>query len=363
VNGSESDDTPRARAGRILDVLPASPVLVGGLCLLLTALVDLIVTHEHGISGDEPFYIAIARHPGAAHNFPYAYRLAVPWLVHVLPLPEVASFTLIGLVCVGVASGALHQLLREFHITPWLATGLVVGFALSPTLWVVIVRHFRSIDPASMLVMVLGTLFIVRHQRRALLVTLLIGAAVRESTLFLIPFAYAVWAERPIDAAALRDVLYACLVPAVLYIIIRSQVHIVDEQFIPGYRGPFLNARIDLIKAAPAGIELRRLAYTYGPLWLVAPLALTRSRFARSGLVLVLLCVAAMSYAYDWGRIIFLAAPVFYVAAGQVLGGRRTLALVVVATLLAVDLGYGAYLQVDGVRHGLDNSVSPVPVR
>jgi len=65
-----------------------------------------------------------------------------------------------------------------------------------------------------------------------------------------------------------------------------------------------------------------------------------------------------MTYAYDWGRIIFLAAPVFYVASGHVLRGRRRLAVAVVALLLAVDIGYGIYLQAYGVKHGLDTTVS-----
>lgn len=338
------------------------PVLVGGLCLALTGLVALVVKHERGITGDEPFYVAMARHPSGPHNFPYAYRVLVPWLVHVLPFSEVVSFTLIGLICVGAASGALFALLRHFEIDDRLATGLVVGFALSPVLWVVIIRHFRSIDPASVLVMVLGTLFIVRRQRLALLITLTLGTAVRESTLFLIPLAYAVWAQRPVDRDALRDLAATCVLPAIVYVVLRTQIDAVGKQYIAGYSGPFFAARIDLIKHAQFGVELRRLAYTYGPVWLIAPFALRGMRFAREGLVLVLLCAASMTYAYDWGRIIFLAAPVFYVAAAYALRNRRWLAIATVVALLTVDVGYGVYLQVHGVQYGLDTSVSNVPV-
>lgn len=192
--------------------------------------------------------------------------------------------------------------------------------------------------------------------------TLAIGTAVHESTLFLVPFAYVVWARHPIDLEALRDLAYTCLLPAVLYVVIRTQIHAVGKQYIPGYSGSFITARINLVKHAQLGVELRRLAYTYGPLWLVAPFALRSSRFARCGLVLVVLCVASMTYAYDWGRIIFLAAPVFYVAAAQVLEHRRRAAIATVIVLLAVDIGYGVYLQVHGVQYGLDNSVSHIPI-
>jgi hypothetical protein len=353
------DSTTRLRASaRALPRVPPA-VRVGALCLALVALVSALIRHEHGLSGDEPFYEAMARHPGGPHNFPYAYRVAVPWLVHVLPFSHVVSFTALAWLGIAAAAGALYVLLMQFDVEPRLAAALCVGFALSPTLLVVLVRNGRSIDPASILVMVLGCLFIVRRQRAALAVTLLLGTAVRESTLFLIPFTYAVWAERPLDARALRDTALTAAAPVVAYLVIRTQVDAVGRRYEPGYNGPFFDARFDLIGQAfhAWSIELRRLAYTYGPLWLVAPFALLSLRFARRGLVLVALCVASMTYAYDWGRIIFLAAPVFYVASGWVLRDRRRLALATVIALLAVDIGYGVYLQAYGVQHGLDNSV------
>jgi hypothetical protein len=104
-------------------------------------------------------------------------------------------------------------------------------------------------------------------------------------------------------------------------------------------------------------VEPRRLAYTYGPLWLVAPLALRTSSFAPRGLVLVGLCVASMTFAFDWGRIIFLAAPVFFVATALTLRGRRRLALATVIALFALELGYAICMQAYGVQHGIDTSV------
>lgn len=341
-------------------------VLVGLLCLVLIGIVDLVMAHERGITGDEPFYEAMASHPSGPHNFPYAYRVGVPWLVHALPFSHVISWTLIGLLAVAVSSAALYELLRELRIADALSVGLVVGFALSPSLLVVVARHFRSIDPASVLVMILGVLFIVRRQRLALLITLTVGIAVRESSLFLVPFAYAFWARSPFDREALRDVVLTCLLPVAAYLLIRTSVDAVGKQYIPGYSGPLLKARLDFIRSAFSGdaprVELRRLAVVYGPLWVVAPLALRDSRLARRGLVLVILCVAAMTYAYDWGRIIFLAAPVFFAAAGHALTGHRRAAIAVIVLLLALDLGYAIYLQDYGISHGLDQTSQHIPV-
>jgi hypothetical protein len=343
------------------------PLGVGLLCLAVVALADALLRHESGISGDESFYERIASHPSGPHNFPYAYRVAVPWLVHVLPFSHTVSWTLLAWLAIAASGAAMYALLREFEIEWRLATALCVGFVLSPTLLVVLLRHGRSIDPASVLVMTLGTLFIVRRQRAALAATLFVGVAVRESSLFLIPFAYAVWAEQLLDRRALRDVALVSALPLIVYVVLRTSIDAVGRQYIPGYTGPFFRERWDILRQALSGhtlvVELRRLANTYGPLWLVAPFALRTSTFARRGLVLVALCVASMTFAFDWGRIIFLAAPVFFVASALVLVGRRRLALATVIALFALDIGYGIYMQAYGVQHGLDTTVSRrVPV-
>jgi hypothetical protein len=340
---------------------------VGLLCLAIVALIGALIRHETRLSGDEPFYERMASHPGGPHNYPYAYRIGVPWLVHILPFSHSVSFTLVAWVAIAAAAAALYALLEQFDVEPWVAVGLAIGFALSPTLLVVLARHGRSVDPASILVMVLGCLFIVRRQRAALLVTMLIGVPVRESTLFLIPLAYAVWADRPLDLEALRDTALTAVLPVIAFVVLHTSIDAVGRQYQVGYSHSFLGAPGEILRQEFRSqflpVELRRLAYTYGPLWLVAPFALRDLSFARRGLVLVALCFASMLLATDWGRIIFLAAPVFYVAAGHFVRGRSRLALATVIALLAVDVGYGIYLQVYGVAHGLDTSISrPVPV-
>jgi len=345
--------------------LPAA-LRVGMICLAAVIVADLLIRHEHGVSGDEPFYERMASHPGGPHNFPYAYRFGIPWLVHVLPFSHLTSFTLISWLAIAISGAALYALLGEFEIADRLSIPLVIGFILSPPLLVVLIRHGRSIDPASILVMTLGTLFIVRRQKLALLVTVLLGTTVRESSLFLIPFAYAVWARSPFDREALRDTVLLAVAPLIAYVVIRTSVSAAGRIYIPGYNGPFLTERWDIIRTAFSSgtlpVELRRLALSYGPIWIAAPFALRDLPFARRGLVLVFLCAAAMTFAFDWGRIIFLAAPVFYVAAAWVVRDRRRWALALVIGLFALDLGYAIYMQAYGVSHGIDSSISGVPV-
>ena len=342
---------------------PSATVLVGLLCLAVAGLVDALIRHEAGATGDEPFYIRMATHPGGPHSFPYAYRVAVPWLIHVLPFSEIVSFQGLALLLIGASGAAMYALLREFDITPWLAAALAVGLAVSPNLLVVLIRHGRSIDPASTLVMILGALFIVRRERLALAVTILVGAAVKETSLLLIPFAYAVWARTPVDREALRDTALVAVAPIAGYLALREAIDAVGSQYTPGFRGPFLTARLHVLRQVLTGVELRRLAYAYGPLWLVAPFALKDLSFARRGLVLVGLCVAAMAVSFDAGRIIFTAVAVFYVAAAGAVRHRRRLAVATVVALFALDIGYAIYMQAYGVQHGVDSTpASPIRV-
>jgi hypothetical protein len=305
----------------------------------------------------------MATHPGATHSFPYADRIAVPWLVHALPFSQVISFQLLALLGIAASGAAMFVLMRDFDIPAQLAGALAVGFAVSPTLLVALLRHGRNIDPATSLVMILGCLFIVRRQRLALALTMLIGVAVKETTLFLIPFAYAVWAERLVDREALRDATLVAVAPIAGYIALRLGIPAAGTTYTPDYTGSFVHVRFEIFRHAVSGVELRRAAYTYGPLWLVAPLALRRHQFARRALVLVAVCVIAMTVSWDAQRVIFLAAPVFYVAAALAVKHRRRLALATVIALFAVNAAYAGYMQVHGTVHGLDATPSSaIPV-
>ena len=340
-----------------------SAAAVGALCTTVAAVVNVVLVHQVGVSGDEPYYARIANHPPGPHNFPYAFRIGLPYLVHVLPFSQSFSWELLALLAAGVAGGALFALMGEFEIDQRLAVWLAIGFVISPPLLVVFLRNGIEVDSAAIMVITLGCLLIVRRQLVALAITLLVGTTIHEACLFLIPFAYAVWADRLIDGRAFRDLALVAIGPVLVYIYLRSSIVAVGERYQPGYYGPFSTERIDVLRDALRGggwkTELRRMAIVYGPLWIAAPFALPKLRFARRGLVLVALCLGSMTFALDWGRMIFFAAPVIYVAAAYVLQNRRRLALLAVVGLLAVDLGYAGYMQFHGVKHGLDSTAPP----
>jgi hypothetical protein len=206
----------------------------------------------------------------------------------------------------------------------------------------------------------------VRREKRWLAVTLLLGAVTREAVLFVVPLTYALWATRPLDRRAAGATLAAALPALVAYAVIRLGIHTVGEAQVPGYNGSLLGERVTVVKdgLASAFQELRRMFTIYGPLWLVAPLALRDMPFARRGLVLVALSAAAMTFALDWGRMILLAAPVFYPAGAHVLGKRPRWQVPVMLGMLVLALAYAVYMHVSGVQTGIvENPAPPYPVQ
>ncbi|MDX6689451.1 MAG: hypothetical protein QOG15_908 [Solirubrobacteraceae bacterium] len=328
-------------------------------------LLDALVRDATTPRGDELIYERMADHPGEPHTFVFAYRIAVPWLVHVLPMSHTLSFGLIAWLCSGAAGGVLFLLLEQFGI-PWrISIPLAFFLVLSPPLLVASLRQGRSPDPLTALVMVSGALFIVRGQPRALAATMLVGALNRESALFLAPLAYAVWARELFDRDALVRTLAIAAPAVVAFVALRLAIPTVGREMVPGYGGGIIGGRLDVLSDAGGGLGLqaRRLASIYGPLWLLAPLALARFQFARRALVLAVLCAIAMTFALDWGRIAFIAAPAVYAAAAWTLQQRPRLLLPTLAACVALVVGYAGYMQHTGVDNIINTHPPPYPVR
>jgi hypothetical protein len=336
--------------------------LAGLACLLV---IDAFVLDQTSPRGDELIYELMARDPFAAHTYPFAYRIGVPTLVHLLPFGHTFSFSLLAWLSSGGAAAVAFVLMRRFGVGRPLAAAMALCLATCPPLVVASLRQGRSVDPESVLVMLAGALAIVDRRPVALGAVVAAGALVRESSLFLAPFAYAFWAERPWDAVVARRVALASLPGVAAYAALRLALPTVGREQVLGY-GSALGGRIDVLREALGDpwVQARRLASSFGPLWLAAPFALRGLRFARAGLVLVGLCALAMLFAADWGRIVLLAAPVFYVAGAWVLRERAILAALAVASFVAMNVGYAIYMDQSGVqRNIIEGPLPSYPVR
>jgi hypothetical protein len=340
----------RAPAARRTDWRDGLLVGVAGLVLLLLA--DALVRDAGAPRGDDQIYELMAEQPFETHTFPFAFRVLVPTLVHVSPFGNTFSFSLLAWLSSAACGTVAYVLMRRFEIRPWLAAALSLCLVLSPHLLLASIRQGRNVDPETVLVMLAGGLAVADRRPLALGVIVAIGATVRESALFLVPFAYAYWAARPVDRKAAVQAVAAGLPGLAIYVTLRAGLPTVGL----GYSDP-----VDLVERAldDPFVTLRRIFIAFGPLWLVAPFALRDLPYARRGLVLVGCCLIAFLFAEDWGRIVLLAAPVVYVAAAHVLNPRRTLALVTVAAFVALNLTYAVYMQVHGVETNIINGPLP----
>jgi hypothetical protein len=340
-------------------------LLVGAAGALLLVLLDALVRDEPAPEDDDLIYERMADDPFATHTYVFAFRVAVPWLVHVLPFSHDVSFSVLAWVLSGAAAGVLFVLLERLGISRTVSIPLAIALAVSPPLLVASLREGRNPDPLTVLVMVTGALFIVERKPVPLALTMLVGAFNRESALFLGPLAYAVWADKLVDLRVLRTVALASAPAVIAFVTLRLAIPTVGREQIPGYGGSLLGGRIDVLDEAleEPGTQLRRLFAIYGPLWFVAPFALAGMRFARRGTIVLALCALACTFALDWGRILFIAAPIVYAASGWVLDRRPSWRAPVFALLAALVVGYAAYMQIDGVENLIEAGPPPYPVR
>ena len=339
-------------------------ILIGVAGTLALMVLDAFVRDEPVPEDDDLIYERMADDPFAPHTYVFAFRVAIPWLVHVLPFSHDLSFSVLAWAMSGAAGAVLFILLERLGIPRSVSIPLAFVLVLSPPLLVASLRQGRNPDPMTILVMVTGALFIVERRPVPLAVTMLIGALNRESALFLGPLAYAVWADRLFDRAVLARAAAVTAPALAAFLTLRFTLPTVGRDQVPGY-GSLFGGRIDVVEEAfqDPVVQLRRLATVYGPLWLIAPLGFLRFDFARRGLVLVGLCLVAFTFALDWGRIIAVAAPVFYAAAAWVLWRHPRTRAPIFALCVVLVVGYAAYMQVEGVQNLIDAGPPPYPVR
>lgn len=339
-------------------------VAVGVAGTAALALVDLLVRDQPEPRGDTLIYERMAEDPTGTHTYVFAYRIAVPWLVHALPFGHETSFTVLAWLFSGAAGGVLYLLLSDLGIRRSISVLLALMLVLSPPLVVASLRQGRNPDPLSVLILVAGSLFIVRRQPVPLAITMLIGALNRESALFLGPLAYAVWADRLWDPAVLRRVVVASAPAVAAFVALRLAIPTVGREAVPGYDS-LIGGRLDILEQSfeRRWEEIRRVASAYGPLWLLLPLGLAHQRFARRGLVLLGLCLVSFLFALDWQRIVFLAAPVVYAASAAALERYPRLRMPTLVLGALLVFGYAAYMQVHGVDNIIDEPLPPYPVQ
>src|SRR4051794_22792591 len=137
---------------------------VGGAAALPPIAPDACGRDAPAPPGDDRLYALMAQDPPAPHTFVFAYRIAVPWLVHVLPFDHGFSFSAIAWLASGAAGALLFLLLERLAVARRVSVPLAFVLVLSPPLLVASVRQGYNPDPVTVLVMVAGALFVVERR-------------------------------------------------------------------------------------------------------------------------------------------------------------------------------------------------------
>src|SRR4051812_20788805 len=101
-------------------------VAAGALAFIAIVVLDALVRDEPTPRGDDLIYEKMAQDPFATHTFPFAYRILVPTLVHVLPFGHTFSFSLLAWLATALAAGFMCLLLQRVGAPPPLALGLAL---------------------------------------------------------------------------------------------------------------------------------------------------------------------------------------------------------------------------------------------
>jgi len=229
----------------------AALVALAGLALLLIA--DALIQDANVAKGDDLIYELMADKPFETHSFPFAYRFLVPTLAHVLPFGNSFWFAWLAWLSTAACGGVAYVLMRRFAVNRPLAAGLALCLVLCPPLLVVSLRQGRNVDPETLLVMLAGGLAVADRRPLALAAIVVVGATIRESALFLIPFAYAYWAVRPLDRLALRQTAGVAIPGLAVYVAVRTGIPTTPPQGCSPARRPSLPAYPGSPTARPTG--------------------------------------------------------------------------------------------------------------
>ncbi|MGH9462788.1 MAG: hypothetical protein ACRD1X_16350 [Vicinamibacteria bacterium] len=165
---------------------------------------------------DAHVYVAMAEAPTVFTMPPYAYRLGVPWLAHVLPFSLETNFFL--LTCLGLLATLVlgYVLFRELGYSHGLAILGLSFVAAAPEVSVYLGNHFL-VDPLA-LALILAVFVAIEKRVSAgpIALLLLIASLFKETAFFVVPVLYLRFAgARLVDhGAAWRTLVIAT--PAVI---------------------------------------------------------------------------------------------------------------------------------------------------
>lgn len=319
------------------------PLVLGLGALALMFAVMHWVYPQRPFSYDELRYSAMASHL-PVREYPYDYRVLIPWLVSVLPVPHAAGFAVITFLSLAATLWCLHLYLQADGLSPGyvlfalllFATGYGVTFNL---------YHDRLIDPAAIACLSGGLVLMQRQKTAWFSLLLTIGVLCKESTLFLIP----VYGWQTLSSRRFSWRQGLVVAPAlVVFFGVRGLG--LFGQHTSNYTWQQITQVFSYQTANYGSVGyalLVAIAASFGSLWLAAGLGWSRSSQTTRVYSLFLIFVAIqLVLGGDWIRMLTVAAPVLFPLALTYLAQARRTGLLV---LLVAEVGMTASLVPQGM--------------
>lgn len=252
-------------------------------------------------AGDSEVYAFMADHPGVWVTDPTSFRLAVPWLVGVLPFGVGQGFALVGAVALGLTFTWLDEYLER-------STVGLVAFALCPAV-VTFTRNPYYVD-AVLWACVVGAMLAARRGRWGwFAVATLAGAASHELALIVIPaaaFAGRNW--RVVLRASIPAVAYyvATRFTPVLY----GELHTSARYTDPSHVGVVMGWQDDNHGSIIGGLW-SAFAGSFSVLWVFAVVGWRYAdEWTRRSAVMLLPAAGMFLFVTDWDRMLSVCFPV-----------------------------------------------------
>jgi len=320
--------------------------ILAGELLYMRAAVPGYLGLAHG--GDYPYYVQMADAPlTTVVPSPWRYRLLNPWLASLLVragMPMDLAFLSLTAVFAFASSLLMREFLRQLSLTGFAASAGAVLFAMSIGGYVPLRRYYGYMD-AMLNCFILLILLAAGARRRAMTAALLgVGTLAKESTLLLLPFLVVRLRQTRERWTAIALI---AAVPLLVFGALRLIVGFTsDSSFALTWDAQRTYWETAMVHGFARWI-LWSFAYSMGPIWLLAALAVpTQLRFCTIGLWLLLPLVAPLLRTTDTERALLLSFPVIFPLAMSCVdqcrsdAGRLTLAVVSSICALVAQLTF-----------------------
>ncbi len=278
-----------------------------GAFVLAMATVFLIGPRDF-MTGDTIHYLTMLR--GDLAPAPFAYRLATPFIVSVLPWPPAVGFFLIAYAATFGTLWAMRAIFRHLGVSPAASTVTAVLLCLSYPV-ANYLAHWGRIDPLANFFFALSLLLILRRAFLPAAATLAAGVLAKESLMFLVPLLfYRRVLGHGRDLKAYLGAALLCTLPVLSLVTVRSTIEVREGTYT-------VESSEDLDRVwqevwdynveefgLPKRIA-REMTKSYGFCWALAALGLLVERRLRlESLYMIALGFLLCFVATDWSRML-----------------------------------------------------------